>query len=57
MDCVKSGDQGLGAVIKRCEWVEGMEIRDRISELGQDLTTINSTNDTSSFVSWTITAD
>ena len=32
-----SGDQELGMVIKHHEWVEGTEIGDWISELGQDL--------------------
>ena len=35
---MKSGDQELGTVIECCEWVEGTEIGDWISELGWDLT-------------------
>ena len=38
MDYVKSGDWELGSVIECCEWIEGMEIRDWVSELGWDLT-------------------
>ena len=38
MDYAKSGGRGIGVVIKRCKWVEGTEIRDRILELGRDLT-------------------
>ena len=34
---MKSGDQELGALIKHCEWVEGTDIGDWISELGWDL--------------------
>ena len=38
MDYVKSNDWELGAVIEHRKWVEGTEIGDQISELGQDLT-------------------
>ena len=38
MDYTKSGDWELGVVIERRKWVEGMEIRDQILELGRDLT-------------------
>ena len=34
MDYAKSGDPDIGMVIKRHEWVEGMEIRDRILDIG-----------------------
>ena len=34
MDYVKSGGQEIGAVIERCKWVEGTEIRDQISDIG-----------------------
>ena len=33
MDYAKSGDPGIGVVIERCEWVEGMEIRYRRSDI------------------------
>ena len=33
MDYVKSGDPGIGRVIERREWVEGMEIRYWISDI------------------------
>ena len=33
MDYAKSGDRELGVVIEHCEWVEGTEIRDRISDI------------------------
>ena len=35
MDYVKSGDLGIGVLIKHHKWVEEMEIRDQISELFQ----------------------
>ena len=38
MDYAKFGDPGIGVVIECREWVEGTEIGDWISELGQDLT-------------------
>ena len=34
MDYAKSGDLGIGVVIERHKWVEGTEIRDRISDIG-----------------------
>ena len=34
MDYVKSGDLEIGVVIKRREWVEGMEIGYRRSDIG-----------------------
>ena len=34
MDYAKSGGWEIGVVIKRCEWVEGTEIRDQSSDIG-----------------------
>ena len=34
MDYTKSGDPEIGVVIERRKWVEGMEIGDRISDIG-----------------------
>ena len=34
MDYAKSGGWEIGAVIERCEWVEGMEIGYRRSNIG-----------------------
>ena len=34
MDYAKSGDREIGTVIEYWEWVEGMEIKDRISDIG-----------------------